>query len=246
MRALRLDAGELRLTEVPIPAVDGWVLVKVRGVGVCSTDVATVQRGGSAERTLGHEIAGELGDGTAGSRRTDGPLRRAAPSACAAATTAAPATPHARTRWVVSGLHLRRRLRRIRLRPAAQHRAAAPRASGRPTRAWSNRSRSRCTDCASRAWSRANASPSSAPARSGSPPWRARGRWDATSGWWPAIRISGQQPNGSAHARRAASTTSWWMRPAAETPWPPPSATPMRGRRCCFWRCTTAICRSAA
>jgi threonine dehydrogenase-like Zn-dependent dehydrogenase len=65
MRALRLDAGELRLTDVPIPAVEGWVLVKVRGVGVCSTDVATVQRGGSAERTLGHEIAGELSDGTA-------------------------------------------------------------------------------------------------------------------------------------------------------------------------------------
>jgi threonine dehydrogenase-like Zn-dependent dehydrogenase len=64
MQALRLVDGELRLTDVPIPAVDGWVLVKVRATGVCSTDVATVQRGGSAERTLGHEIAGELEDGT--------------------------------------------------------------------------------------------------------------------------------------------------------------------------------------
>ena len=65
MRALRLVSGELRLVDVPIPDVDGWELVKVRATGVCSTDVATVQRGGSAERTLGHEIAGELADGTA-------------------------------------------------------------------------------------------------------------------------------------------------------------------------------------
>ena len=64
MRALRLISGELRLTDVPTPAVDGWVLVKVRATGVCSTDVATVEHGGSAEQTLGHEIAGELEDGT--------------------------------------------------------------------------------------------------------------------------------------------------------------------------------------
>ncbi len=47
-----------------MPSVADWVLVKVRATGVCSTDVATVQRGGSGDRTLGHEIAGELADGT--------------------------------------------------------------------------------------------------------------------------------------------------------------------------------------
>src|ERR1700760_1389688 len=65
VQALRLECGELRLVDAPDPAVDGWALVKVRATGVCSTDVATVQRGGSAERILGHEIAGELADGTA-------------------------------------------------------------------------------------------------------------------------------------------------------------------------------------
>jgi threonine dehydrogenase-like Zn-dependent dehydrogenase len=64
MRALRLEAGELRLTDTPTVIPDGWVRVRVRSVGVCSTDVATVARGGSSPRTLGHEIAGELDDGT--------------------------------------------------------------------------------------------------------------------------------------------------------------------------------------
>src|SRR6185437_15357170 len=64
MQALRLLDGELRLVDVPTPTVDGWVLVKVKATGVCSTDVATVHRGDSSDRTLGHEIAGELADGT--------------------------------------------------------------------------------------------------------------------------------------------------------------------------------------
>jgi threonine dehydrogenase-like Zn-dependent dehydrogenase len=64
MDAVRLIDGEIRVVDVPVPEIDGWVLVKVAGTGVCSTDVATVQRGGSSDRTLGHEIAGELEDGT--------------------------------------------------------------------------------------------------------------------------------------------------------------------------------------
>ena len=63
MRAVVLDAaGEPRLAELPEPRGAG-LLVRVRGCGLCGSDVEKLGR--AAEGTvLGHEIAGELEDGS--------------------------------------------------------------------------------------------------------------------------------------------------------------------------------------
>jgi L-iditol 2-dehydrogenase len=64
MRAVRIAApGTVRLVDAPCPQpAGGEVLVRVRWAAVCNTDRRLVQRG--VPRIPGHEIAGELEDGT--------------------------------------------------------------------------------------------------------------------------------------------------------------------------------------
>ena len=60
VRAVVLDAdGQSQLADLPEPTGPG-VLVHVRACGLCGSDVEKLGRGG----VLGHEIAGELADGT--------------------------------------------------------------------------------------------------------------------------------------------------------------------------------------
>lgn len=62
MRAVVLDGdGNPKLADVPEPAGDG-VLVRVRAVGLCGSDVEKLGRA-PAGTVLGHEVAGELEDG---------------------------------------------------------------------------------------------------------------------------------------------------------------------------------------
>lgn len=63
MRAVRLIEGAPQVVDLPDPAGDG-VLLRVRAVGICGTDVHLVQQGVPIPNTLGHEIAGLLPDGT--------------------------------------------------------------------------------------------------------------------------------------------------------------------------------------
>lgn len=58
--------GELRLDDMPVPSLsDGEILVKVRAVGVCATDVKTYKHGHPKIKegsVIGHEIAGTIVD----------------------------------------------------------------------------------------------------------------------------------------------------------------------------------------
>ena len=72
MKAAELvGGGALRLAEHPVPGVpDGWSLVRVRAAGVCGTELHFLE--GLIDpmgipRVLGHEIAGEVNGGWAGS-----------------------------------------------------------------------------------------------------------------------------------------------------------------------------------
>ncbi len=72
MKAAELvGGGALRLAEHPVPGVpDGWSLVRVRAAGVCGTELHFLE--GLLDpmgipRVLGHEIAGEVNGGRAGS-----------------------------------------------------------------------------------------------------------------------------------------------------------------------------------
>jgi L-iditol 2-dehydrogenase len=64
MWAVRVHApGDLRVERVPIPVAGaGDALVRIRSVGVCTTDRKLAARGapGSGPRILGHEIVGEV------------------------------------------------------------------------------------------------------------------------------------------------------------------------------------------
>lgn len=64
MKAVRLyKPGDLRVDQVGIPSVgDDEVLVKVRAVGVCGSDIPRVNRYGAhvAPITIGHEFGGEI------------------------------------------------------------------------------------------------------------------------------------------------------------------------------------------
>jgi threonine dehydrogenase-like Zn-dependent dehydrogenase len=63
MRAVRIGTGGIQVAEVPAPTGDG-VRVRVRAAGICGSDLHMLAHGYHPAVTLGHEIAGELDDGT--------------------------------------------------------------------------------------------------------------------------------------------------------------------------------------
>ena len=66
MKAVRCIDGRMQLCDVPTPVPgDGQVLVSVRSAGICSSDLHMARLGLlDPGTTVGHEIAGRLGDGT--------------------------------------------------------------------------------------------------------------------------------------------------------------------------------------
>jgi threonine dehydrogenase-like Zn-dependent dehydrogenase len=63
MRALRFERGRVHLAEVARPSGEG-VRVRVRGCGVCGSDLAMLDAGFELAGIPGHEIGAELADGT--------------------------------------------------------------------------------------------------------------------------------------------------------------------------------------
>jgi threonine dehydrogenase-like Zn-dependent dehydrogenase len=63
MRAVRIEAGAVRVVEVPAPSGDG-VRVRIRSAGICGSDLHMLRKNFPLAGTLGHELAGELDDGT--------------------------------------------------------------------------------------------------------------------------------------------------------------------------------------
>ena len=63
MRALRFVDRGVRLVDAPRPAGDG-VRVRVRGCGLCGSDLAMLDAGFAVAGIPGHEIGGVLADGT--------------------------------------------------------------------------------------------------------------------------------------------------------------------------------------
>jgi threonine dehydrogenase-like Zn-dependent dehydrogenase len=63
MRAVRFEGGKVRVVAAPEPKGDG-VRVRIRGCGICGSDMAMLASGFPLSGTPGHEIAGELEDGT--------------------------------------------------------------------------------------------------------------------------------------------------------------------------------------
>ena len=63
MLAVRFDSKRVVVGDRPRPSGSG-VLVRVRGCGICGSDLAILDSGFPVSGTPGHEIAGELADGT--------------------------------------------------------------------------------------------------------------------------------------------------------------------------------------
>lgn len=63
MRAVRVGANGVEVMDVPAPAGDG-VRVRMRSAGICGSDLHMLAHGATMGVTLGHELAGELADGT--------------------------------------------------------------------------------------------------------------------------------------------------------------------------------------
>ena len=63
MRAVRVRDGAPRVVEVDPGAREG-VRVRVRSAGICGSDLHLLASGAPVPVTLGHEVAGELADGT--------------------------------------------------------------------------------------------------------------------------------------------------------------------------------------
>jgi threonine dehydrogenase-like Zn-dependent dehydrogenase len=64
MRAVRCHAGRISVEDVATPTGDG-IRVRVRSAGICGSDLHMIDGGWAIASTPGHEIAGELPDGTA-------------------------------------------------------------------------------------------------------------------------------------------------------------------------------------
>jgi threonine dehydrogenase-like Zn-dependent dehydrogenase len=63
MRAVRIVNGAIEVVDVPLPGGDG-VKVRIRAAGICGSDLHMLAHGYHPPVTLGHELAGELSDGT--------------------------------------------------------------------------------------------------------------------------------------------------------------------------------------
>jgi len=63
MRAVRVSANGIEVVDVPRPSGDG-VKVRMRAAGICGSDLHMLEHGYHPAVTLGHELAGELSDGT--------------------------------------------------------------------------------------------------------------------------------------------------------------------------------------
>ena len=63
MRAVRIGPNGVEVMHVPAPAGDG-VRVKIKSAGICGSDLHMLAHGLHPAVTLGHELAGELADGT--------------------------------------------------------------------------------------------------------------------------------------------------------------------------------------
>lgn len=63
MRAVRIIDGQVSVVEVPRPAGPG-VRVAIRSASICGSDLHMLEHGYHPSVTLGHEVAGELADGT--------------------------------------------------------------------------------------------------------------------------------------------------------------------------------------
>jgi threonine dehydrogenase-like Zn-dependent dehydrogenase len=63
MRALQFESGRVRVVDAARPSGDG-IHVRVRGCGVCGSDLAMLDAGFQLAGIPGHEIGGELADGT--------------------------------------------------------------------------------------------------------------------------------------------------------------------------------------
>ena len=63
MRAVRSSDGRAQVVDVPEPSGEG-VTVKIRSAGICGSDLKMLEIGFPLAHTLGHEMAGELEDGT--------------------------------------------------------------------------------------------------------------------------------------------------------------------------------------
>src|SRR5262245_39135928 len=63
MRAVRVVNGGIEVVHVPSPSGDG-VKVRIRSAGICGSDLHMLEHGYHPAVTLGHELAGELADGT--------------------------------------------------------------------------------------------------------------------------------------------------------------------------------------
>jgi 2-desacetyl-2-hydroxyethyl bacteriochlorophyllide A dehydrogenase len=64
MRAVRCADGEVQVVDLPEPRGDG-VRVKLRSAGICGSDLHLLDSPFAPRVTLGHEMAGELADGSA-------------------------------------------------------------------------------------------------------------------------------------------------------------------------------------
>jgi threonine dehydrogenase-like Zn-dependent dehydrogenase len=64
MQAIRAVDGQVRVVDVPRPEGEG-VRVRIRSAGICGSDLHLLDSGFPLPITLGHEMAGELEDGTA-------------------------------------------------------------------------------------------------------------------------------------------------------------------------------------
>ena len=64
MRAVRFAAEGVEVVDVPAPSGEG-VKVRIRAAGICGSDLHMLEHGYHPPVTLGHELAGELSDGTA-------------------------------------------------------------------------------------------------------------------------------------------------------------------------------------
>ena len=63
MRAVRYEGGSVRLVDAPRPSGPG-VRIRIRGCGICGSDLAMLASGFPLAGIPGHELAGETDDGT--------------------------------------------------------------------------------------------------------------------------------------------------------------------------------------